>query len=286
MESPYFTHELKASSQRTYRIVLMKAKAEHGHRSAVIPPEKAERLIEKVASTSPSMANLTLSVMHRLMWYAKKRRLIKANPFDDIEMFATGEHWCWTEEELAQFEQKWPLGTRERLIYEVLLCTTQRVSDAAEMNRTKITTEIWEGVKLKVMHVVQIKTGVELHIPLLEPLEAAMKAYPTNGLALIGSKIAGKKLTANYVGELMADAIDAAELPQRCVAHGLRKASMRRMAEMGFTPHQIQAWSGHKTLKEIEHYTKQVEQKKMAMAGIGVMAQAQQKVTNLRKTAK
>jgi integrase len=56
-----------------------------------------------------------------------------------------------------------------------------------------------------------------------------------------------------------------------CSSHGLRKAIARRMAEAGMSPHQIQAITGHTTLKEIERYTKAARQKlmaEMAMRGL------------------
>lgn len=275
LDSAWFKQNLKTSSQRNYRSILVKLQAEHGHRAvAAITSDAVERIIDKIGTNTPAMANLTKAVLRRLMTFAVKRKHVQFNPAAGMESFDMGEHWCWTEQELAQFEQRWPLGTRQRLAYEVLLCTTQRISDAAEMTRTKITTEIVDGIKIKLMHVIQIKTGVELNLPLLPELEAAMKAYPTKGLALIGSKRTGEPITVGSVSDLMSDAIDKAGLPERCVSHGLRKASMRRMAELGFSTHQIAAWSGHKTLREIEHYTKAAAQKKMAMAGAGIMAAA------------
>jgi len=47
-------------------------------------------------------------------------------------------------------------------------------------------------------------------------------------------------------------------------ACGLRKASMTRLAEAGCSVHEIQAFSGHKTLSEIAHYTSSVEQAALA----------------------
>ena len=47
-------------------------------------------------------------------------------------------------------------------------------------------------------------------------------------------------------------------------AHGLRKASMRRMAEAGCSVHELAAFGGHKTLSEIAHYTRSVEQAALA----------------------
>jgi len=47
-------------------------------------------------------------------------------------------------------------------------------------------------------------------------------------------------------------------------ACGLRKASMTRLAKAGCSVHEIQAFSGHKTLSEIAHYTSSVEQAALA----------------------
>ncbi len=63
-------------------------------------------------------------------------------------------------------------------------------------------------------------------------------------------------------------AIKEAGLPARCVSHGLRKASMRRLAESDATANQIAAVSGHKTLKEVERYTRAADQKKLARSAI------------------
>lgn len=69
----------------------------------------------------------------------------------------------------------------------------------------------------------------------------------------------------------MADAIDATALPDRCVTHGLRKAAARLLAEAGCTPHQIMAITGHKTLVEVERYTRAAAQKKLAVAAMELM---------------
>jgi len=50
--------------------------------------------------------------------------------------------------------------------------------------------------------------------------------------------------------------------------HGLRKGMCRRLAEAGCTAHQIAAISGHKTLREIERYTKAADQQRLAVAAM------------------
>ena len=68
--------------------------------------------------------------------------------------------------------------------------------------------------------------------------------------------------------KLIAAAAKAAGLPPRCVAHGLRKAALRRLAEAGSTTKQIAAVSGHRSLSEIERYTARADQAGLAEAAI------------------
>jgi integrase len=267
--SALFTKNLKPSSQKLHRIVLDPLAREHGHRAvSLMTRDAVERIVNRIGLQHPSMGNLTRAVLRRLMGFAVKRGTIAQNPVTGLEMFKTGEHHTWTEAELRQFESGWPLGTRERLAY-ALLHTTQRIGDVARMHRR----DIVDGA----IHVVQEKTGAELLIPISPELAEALHAYPARGLTLIGT-INGAPMTVRGLGRLMTQAIDKAGLPERCVPHGLRKASMRRMAESEATEKQIASFSGHKTLREIERYTKAADQKKLARAGL---AKLQDRKANL-----
>jgi integrase len=120
------------------------------------------------------------------------------------------------------------------------------------------------------IHVVQRKTGAELYIDLHPALERALKAGPSNGLYLIGDK-AGRPITSGRLSVLIGTAAQAAGLPRECVAHGLRKAMLRRPADYGSTTKQIQAVSGHRTLAEVERYTRQADQQRLAKAAIALL---------------
>src|SRR5262249_19682170 len=151
------------------------------------------------------------------------------------------------------------LGTRERLAFTVLLYTGQRVGDAVRMRRS----DIRKGA----IHVIQQKTGAELYIALHPALQRALEAGPSNGIYLIGDK-AGRPIKSRRLSGLIRAAVRAAGLPSECVAHGLRKAALRRLAEHGSTVKQMQAVSGHRTLAEIERYTEQANQARLAEAAI------------------
>ena len=122
-------------------------------------------------------------------------------------------------------------------------------------------------IRKGVIHVIQGKTGAELYIALHSALERALKASPSNGLYLIGDK-AGRPIKRARLTVLMRAAIKAAGLPDEWVPHGLRKAMQRRLAEHGATAKELQAISGHATLKETERYTKAAEQARLARAAI------------------
>jgi integrase len=248
--SRYFT-DLKPSSRKLYKYALEPLSKAHGHRSAsAMTSEHAEKIISQIGAKRPGMGNLTRAVMRRVMQFAVKTKRRKDNPMVGVEPFKVGEHHTWTDAELKKFEDHWRLGTRQRLAYALLLYTGQRVGDVAKMKRA----DIADGM----IHVIQEKTGAELWVPIHPELQRAMKAYSASG----------RPIKRNALSAAMRAAIKDAGLPKRCVSHGLRKANARLLAESDATEKQIAAVSGHKTLKEIERYTKAANQKKMARAAM------------------
>jgi hypothetical protein len=77
---------------------------------------------------------------------------------------------------------------------------------------------------------------------------------------------------SNYMADRIS--ISKADLPDRCVTHGLRKAAARRHAEAGCSANEIASITGHVTLDEVARYTRAAEQKKLARAAIECLASA------------
>jgi site-specific recombinase XerD len=251
---------LKPSSKQTYRAALEPLAKIHGHRTAKITHKQAAKLIADIGEAKPSMANLTKRVLQAVYKYAVKAGWVDANPIIGIDPFKTGTHHTWTEGELQTFEKRWPVGTRQRLAYALLLYSTQRVGDVAKMHRA----DLVAGE----LHVIQQKTGAELYLPFVEEMEKALRAIPARGLNLF-TREDGKPMTRPGLTRFMRDAIAAAGLPAKCVPHGLRKAGMRRLAEAGKTEKQIAAVSGHKSLREVQRYTEAADQRRLARDAMG-----------------
>jgi integrase len=177
------------------------------------------------------------------------------------------EHATWTDDEIEQYRGHWRLGTRERLAFELALCTSQRRTDLAAMR--------WDHISKGRIAVTQSKTKVQLSLPIHPDLQAALDAMrgPRSGPLLPRtSRPKGKALAPESLGNLFAGWIDEAGLGKHCVLHGLRKACCRRLAEAGATETQIASISGHKTLAEVARYTKAANQGRLAddaMARLG-----------------
>jgi integrase len=252
---------LKPSSKKLYRYALEPLREQHGHRPLqTMTRDNLVGIIERLGARAPGMANLTRAVLQKMLKVALDRGQIPTNPLaHKVTAYKSGSHHTWTDAELAQFEARWPLGSRQRLAYALLFYTGQRSGDVVRMRRADIAAGS--------IRVVQEKTGVELSIQIHPDLADALKAGPANGLNLIGDGY-GRPIKRAALSHLMRQAIRAAGLPARCVPHGIRKATLRTMAEHGASAKQLAAVSGHKTTKELDRYTAAADQPTLAGAGI------------------
>lgn len=256
---------LKPSSQKLYRLVLDGMVETHGHRMTHdLPANKVRVILEAIGKTRPGMANLTRAILRRVMRFAVETGWRNDNPVAGIRPYKLLSRHTWTEAELAAYEARWPLGTRERLAYALLLYTGQRAGDVVRMRRSDISSGA--------IHVVQQKTGAELSITLHAALLTAIKAGPSKGIYLIGDEH-GRPIKRPALTALVKKAAATAGLSAHCLPHGLRKAILRRLAERGSSSKEIAAVSGHRTLKEIERYTDAADQARLSASAIGKLSE-------------
>ena len=82
----------------------------------------------------------------------------------------------------------------------------------------------------------------------------------------------GKPYAGDNFSEQFRAWCKAARLSEECSFHGLRKAACRRLAEAGCSVNEIAAVSGHATLREVQRYTKAVDQERMARSAMARQA--------------
>jgi integrase len=208
----------------------------------------------------PHAAEGILRLLRKLSLVALDNEWIESDPTYRIKFRPpTIGHRAWTDAELDTFKERWPIGTTQRLGFSLALYTGQRRGDVAAMQ--------WASFDGQGIAVMQEKTGAPLWIPAHPELKAVLEVTPHSDTAIVTSS-RGTRFVKEAFGSFMAEAIDAAGLPDGCRLHGLRKSAGRCLAEAGATTRQIMAVLGHKTLSEAERYTKEVEQRSLAQQGM------------------
>ena len=241
------------------RAILEKFRDKHGHLPLVsLPKEFVAALIDTM--TSHEARNWLIAFKHVMRW-ALERKLVRNDPTFGIriKMPKSDGHHTWTEDEIAQFEARWRIGSKPRLALALGLYTAQRRGDVVHIGR--------QHIRGGVLTLRQQKTGASLAIPVHPDLAAIIAATPVGHLTLLVTRT-GKSYGANDFSVAFRNWCDAADLPGHCVFHGLRKAACTRLADAGCTAHEIAAMSGHKTLKEVERYTKGADQARLARAAM------------------
>lgn len=248
---------MKPSSQKTYRSILERFRANNGDvKVASITPSAIDKKLATMAAT-PAAANNLRKALSRMFKQANKMGLMRHNPVaftDAFKIESEGFH-TWTEDELAQFEAHWPNGTRERLAYSLLLYTALRRSDMVNVGPDNR-----RGDRLHLRHG---KNSSDTSIPILPPLAEALAPFEATTGTYLQTQF-GKPYTANGFGNWFRRVVRAAGLPDHCSAHGLRKAMSRRLAETGATVLQGRAVTGHKTDREFARYAEQANKAGMA----------------------
>lgn len=258
--------DLRESTRKGYRSTLGYLRAQHGDKPVTrLEPKHVNGILDALAD-KPGAARNTRKRLRQLLQFAVERGWRSDNPVLAVKRRVTRTEGFtpWSEADIDRFMEAWPSGSRERLAMALLLYTGQRRSDVVGMGR--------QHVKDGRISVRQIKTDARLRIPLHPRLQAELDLLPAGQLTFLQTTH-GKPFSADGFGNYFGAAARTAGLEKRA-AHGLRKAAGRRLAEAGCTAKQIAAVLGHSTLSEVERYTRDADQQRLADAAFGRLNEA------------
>jgi integrase len=257
-------------TQRTRRNTLENFREAHGDlplyrtvgskRVLLLTREHMQRIVNKKAGTPFAQRNFLNTLRSMFQWAVKEGR-IPDDPTLGVtrERAKTAGYKTWSEDHIARFEAAYSIGTKGRLAFALLLYTGQRRGDVVKMGR--------HAVHNGVLTIDQGKTegGEEAHleIPVHPRLREIIEATPAVGVKTFLVTHFGKPYTAPGFGNWFRKRCDVAGCSD-VSAHGLRKATARRLAEIGCTANQIAAITGHASLSEVQRYTKAADRKRMA----------------------
>jgi integrase len=204
--------------------------------------------------------------------------MIKTDPTAGVRLAKakTERRRPWTEEEIGKYEATHPIGTKARLAFALGLYTLQRRGDVIRMGR--------QHIRNGMLAVTQEKTAVTLSLPVRPELAEIIAATPTVGVKTFLVTKRGEQFTGKDFGEMFRTWCDQAGLPADCYFHGLRASGCTILADAGCSTHEIAAWSGHMTLREVERYTRSADQKRLAGSGLAKVTAANNSGTSIVKS--
>ncbi|OPY99248.1 hypothetical protein A5906_26335 [Bradyrhizobium sacchari] len=254
-QSTAFTTGLAKSTQQQRRAILERFREDHGDkRVALLHSMALQNIINK---KTPNAQRSFKKARRGFIDHCLSLGMIKVDPLPGLKFARTkktGGFHTWTEDEVRQYKERHPPGTKARLALGLLLNTGHARSDVTRMGRQHVKNG-WLSMRRQ-------KTNVAFDIPLLPDLVAEIGRHEqTDQLAFLTTE-AGDPFAAAGFGNWFADRCREAGVPGR--AHGLRKAAAVHHALNDATAPQLMAWFGWRTIGEAQRYIEEANRIKLA----------------------
>ena len=229
----------------------------------MLQPKQVRKLRDELKA-SPVVANIRLKALRALFSWAVEEEDAPHNPTIGVKRLkhvSTGFH-SWELHEIRKYEERHPVGSKARLAMTLLLYTACRREDVVRFGPQHVRDGRIRYRQAKNKH----RNPVDLDIPIHPDLKAIIDATPSNHLTFLTTEY-GRSFTPAGFGNKFRQWCNEAGLPH-CSSHGLRKAAATRLAQRGATAHEIMAITGHRSLEEVERYTRAAKQGELADAAM------------------
>lgn len=219
---------------------------------------------------APEAANARVKALRQLFKWATDPQYGHAhrNPARDVHYLAPANpdgHHTWSREEIAQYQARWPIGTKARLALDLFLYTGVRISDAIKLGLQLERVHAGDGRKW--LHFTESKgegrAPKHRQLPVLPMLRVTLDATPSGHLNYLVTEFGKPYASAKAFGNRFKSWCTMAGLPH-CTAHGMRKGAAVIAAENGATHDDMKAIFGWQTSKQVDLYTRQAQRNKLA----------------------
>jgi integrase len=205
--------------------------------------------------------------MRGLFRWALESGFVDLDPTEGIKgtVPRTKGFHSWSEDEIVRYENRWPIGTRERLALGILLYTGLRRGDASQLGR--------QHVRNGVIMLNTEKNGTKVEIPILPELAEIIEGSKTGPLAFIATAD-GRPMAKESFGTWFREA---------CKAAVCRVPRATRAANNGATEAELEAIFGWKGGKMAALYTREADRARLARQAMSKLSSGQ-KANNYART--
>lgn len=236
---------------------------------SVFGPQHVKVLRDRKADKLGASKN-RLKHLGTLFSWAVANGEAKFNPVRDIKAlkYASDGYYTWTVDEVRQFAECHPPGTKACLALALLFCTGQRRQDVVKFGPQHVRHGVLQYIPTKTL-----LRKVEPVIFKMPPeLEQIISMSPIGTTTFLRTEY-GLPFTDKGFSNWFKDRCKEAGLPH-CSAHGLRKALATAAADSGASEHQLMALLGWSDAKMASRYTRRANRKRLADAASAGVSEA------------
>lgn len=239
-------------------------------KDAPISGIRAKHIRADLSQMDPHPARHRLKVWRQVCTFALDSGWTEVNAAAEVsapKAPKTEGHAPWSPTDIAEFRKRWPIGTVQRLCFEVIYWTGARTIDAVTLSASHVDRD-------GVLTFRQAKTGSPAHVPWScalptwaasmsddqDVLHQCLRKSTFTFLESVGGRARSVKGLSNLISKAARDT----EIHGK-TAHGLRKSRLTAIAQAGGSVHTIMSWGGHVTLSEAQHYITSLNRKTAIM---------------------
>src|SRR6266851_2090256 len=231
-------------------------------RFSTMGPHNVAKLRDEKAAL-PEAANARVKALRQLFGWASspEYRYTDKNPAREVAYLKSNNpdgFRAWSEEDVATYEARHPIGTKARLALDLLLYTGVRRGDLVKLGPQMeregklIFTETKGRARILKTH----------ELPILPPLRISIDATPTGHLVYLVTAF-GRPHSVKAFGNWFKRRCREASVDDDLSAHGLRKLGAQRCVEAGATEHQLMALFGWASTKQAAIYTRKANRARL-----------------------
>jgi site-specific recombinase XerD len=237
----------------------------------------AQHIRADLARLKPNPAVQRLKIWRAMLGWAEQVGMIEADPTTTVKRPKAPKgagHAAWTADDVAAFRAHWPIGTAQRLAFEIFHWTGASAVDAAKLSETMISNGWLEFARQKSGSMAAMTwagTPAPAWAGSPDHLASALAARNVRHLVFL-TTAKGAPRSANSISQWFTKAAKAAGVTRGDHgkgAHGLRIYRARAMREAGATGEQRAAWLGHDSVAQTEAYSKGADLRALIMGPDG-----------------
>lgn len=234
----------------------------HRYGAANLEALSARNIKKDLASFEGHSRNNRLKVWRSLCAFWDEMGMIEINVARQISKSKTEQtdgHTPWTRADFAAFRDFWPIGTKQRLAFELMYRTCAAIGDACNLTRGHVKDGWLTYTRQKSMSAATCPFTVAgpAWFEATDDLQACLAVEPQH-LTYMTTEY-GKSRSSKAASSWFSKAASAAGLDADKTAHGIRKGRAAMFKENGTSADQRMAVLGHETESEATRYSRSAD---------------------------